>query len=64
LNAANEVAVAAFLDGALAFTGIADVVERTLGSVDAPPARDLDDLVAVDAEARQVAGSLTRELVR
>jgi 1-deoxy-D-xylulose-5-phosphate reductoisomerase len=64
LNAANEVAVAAFLDGALAFTGIPDVVERTLASVDAPRARDLDDLLAVDAEARQVAGSLTRELVR
>jgi 1-deoxy-D-xylulose-5-phosphate reductoisomerase len=64
LNAANEVAVAAFLDGALAFTGIPDVVERTLASVAGPRARDLDDLLAVDAEARQVAGSFTRELVR
>ena len=32
LNAANEVAVAAFLEGALPFLGIADVVERTLGA--------------------------------
>ena len=63
LNAANEVAVARFLDGALPFLGIPDVVERTLASVEAPPARDLADLVAVDAEARHVAGALTREPV-
>ncbi len=63
LNAANEVAVASFLDGKLPLTGIADVVERTLSAVDAPPARDLDDLVAADAEARRVAAALTREPV-
>jgi 1-deoxy-D-xylulose-5-phosphate reductoisomerase len=63
LNAANEVAVASFLDGTLPFLGIPDVVERTLATVNAPPARDLDDLIAVDAEARRVAGTLTRELV-
>jgi 1-deoxy-D-xylulose-5-phosphate reductoisomerase len=63
LNAANEVAVAAFLDERLPFLGIPDVVERTLSGVDAPPARDLDDLLAVDAEARRVASALTRELV-
>jgi 1-deoxy-D-xylulose 5-phosphate reductoisomerase len=43
--------------------GIADVVERTLSSVAAPPAQDLDALVAIDAEARQTASALTRELV-
>jgi 1-deoxy-D-xylulose-5-phosphate reductoisomerase len=63
LNAANEVAVAAFLDERLPFLGIADVVERTLSSVEAPPANDLDALVAVDAEARRTASALTRELV-
>jgi 1-deoxy-D-xylulose-5-phosphate reductoisomerase len=63
LNAANEVAVAAFLDGALPFLGIAEVVERTLSSVESPPARDLDELTAVDAEARRHASALTRELV-
>jgi 1-deoxy-D-xylulose-5-phosphate reductoisomerase len=63
LNAANEVAVASFLDGTLSFLGIPDVVERTLATVDAPPARTLDDLIAIDAEARRVAGTLTRELV-
>jgi 1-deoxy-D-xylulose-5-phosphate reductoisomerase len=63
LNAANEVAVGAFLDEQLPFLGIADVVERTLSSVDSPPVHDLDELVAVDAEARRTASALTRELV-
>jgi 1-deoxy-D-xylulose-5-phosphate reductoisomerase len=63
LNAANEVAVAAFLDSRLPFLGIADVVERTLSSVDAGPADDLDELRAVDSEARRAASALTRELV-
>jgi 1-deoxy-D-xylulose-5-phosphate reductoisomerase len=63
LNAANEVAVARFLGGTLPFLGIAEVVERTLAACDAPPARDLDDLLAVDAEARRRAGDLQAELV-
>jgi 1-deoxy-D-xylulose-5-phosphate reductoisomerase len=63
LNAANEVAVAAFLDGTLPFLGIAEVVERTLAAQDAPPARDLDELVAVDRDARGTAATLLRELV-
>jgi 1-deoxy-D-xylulose-5-phosphate reductoisomerase len=63
LNAANEVAVAAFLDGRLPFTGIPEVVERTLNAIDAPVARDLEELTAVDAEARRIASAHTRELV-
>jgi 1-deoxy-D-xylulose-5-phosphate reductoisomerase len=62
LNAANEVAVAAFLAGELPFLGIPDVVERTLSSVEAPPVDDLEGLVAVDAEARHLAESLTRQV--
>jgi 1-deoxy-D-xylulose-5-phosphate reductoisomerase len=54
-NAANEVAVAAFLDERLPFLGIAAVVEETLASVSGAPARDLDDLVAADREARRLA---------
>ena len=54
-NAANEVAVAAFLAGRIAFTDIATVVEETLARVDGTPARDLDDLVAADEEARRLA---------
>jgi 1-deoxy-D-xylulose-5-phosphate reductoisomerase len=63
LNAANEVAVASFLEGGLPFLGIPDVVERTLSQVDASPAAHVEDLVAVDAEARRVAAALSRELV-
>jgi 1-deoxy-D-xylulose-5-phosphate reductoisomerase len=54
-NAANEVAVAAFLDSRLSFPGIAETVEEALDAVDGSPARDLDDLVAADAEARGAA---------
>ena len=63
LNAANEVAVAAFLEGGLPFLGIADVVERTLAQIDCVPAQDLDELAAMDAEARRIATALTRQLV-
>jgi 1-deoxy-D-xylulose-5-phosphate reductoisomerase len=63
LNAANEVAVATFLDGRLPFPGIPEVVERTLNAIEAPLARDLEELTAVDAEARRVASMHTRELV-
>ena len=54
-NAANEVAVAAFLEGRLSFLGIAATVEETLAGVEGAPARDLDDLVEADAEARRLA---------
>jgi 1-deoxy-D-xylulose-5-phosphate reductoisomerase len=54
-NAANEVAVAAFLDGRLPFLGIAEVVEETLERSTGAPARDLDGLIEADAEARSVA---------
>ena len=55
-NAANEVAVAAFLAGTLPFLGIAEVVAEVLDACDGAPARDLDDLMAADAEARRYAG--------
>jgi 1-deoxy-D-xylulose-5-phosphate reductoisomerase len=63
LNAANEVAVSAFLEGRLPFLGIADVVERTLAQIDCVPAADLAELTAMDAEARRIATALTRQLV-
>src|SRR6266540_500413 len=52
-NAANEVAVAAFLAGKLPFLAIAEVVAEALAAVDGAPARDLDDLITADAEARR-----------
>ena len=54
-NAANEVAVAAFLQGRIAFLDIAEVVVETLARIDGAPARDLDDLVEADEEARRLA---------
>jgi len=54
-NAANEVAVAAFLEGRIGFPEIADTVVEALDQVDGAAARDLDDLVAADAEARRAA---------
>lgn len=54
-NAANEIAVAAFLEGRLPFLGISEVVEETLDQVDGDPAGDLDDLIEADAEARRIA---------
>ena len=53
-NAANEIGVAAFLEGRLPFLGIAEVVEETLAAVDGAPARDLDDLMEADAAARRL----------
>jgi 1-deoxy-D-xylulose-5-phosphate reductoisomerase len=54
-NAANEIAVSAFLEGRLPFLGIGDVVAETLERVDGAPARELDDLIDADAEARIIA---------
>jgi 1-deoxy-D-xylulose-5-phosphate reductoisomerase len=54
-NAANEVAVHAFLEGRLPFLAIAEVVEAAIAEADGAAARDLDDLVDADAEARRLA---------
>jgi 1-deoxy-D-xylulose-5-phosphate reductoisomerase len=62
LNAADEVAVAAFLDGRIPFTGIAAVIERILEEMPARPVTHFDDLFATDAEARERAAAAAREL--
>lgn len=62
LNAADEVAVAAFLDGRIPFTGIAAVIERTLEEMPAQPVTHFDDLFATDTEARERAAAGVREL--
>jgi 1-deoxy-D-xylulose-5-phosphate reductoisomerase len=56
LNAANEVAVQAFLDERLSFKGIARVIERVLESVPVAPVGHFSDLYTVDDHAREVAG--------
>jgi 1-deoxy-D-xylulose-5-phosphate reductoisomerase len=58
LNAADEVAVGAFLDGRIPFTAIAEVVEGTLAAIPARAPGHFDDLYAVDAEARERAREL------
>jgi 1-deoxy-D-xylulose-5-phosphate reductoisomerase len=55
LNAANEVAVHAFLAGDLSFTGIPRVIESTLSELPTQPVRHFSDLYAADAQARDVA---------
>jgi 1-deoxy-D-xylulose-5-phosphate reductoisomerase len=54
-NAANEVAVAAFLDGRIRFPEIARLVEDALAGVGGAPARDISELVEADGEARRLA---------
>jgi 1-deoxy-D-xylulose-5-phosphate reductoisomerase len=58
LNAADEVAVGAFLEGRIAFTAIAEVIEATLDSMPLAEPTHFDDLYAADAEARERAARL------
>jgi 1-deoxy-D-xylulose-5-phosphate reductoisomerase len=62
LNAANEIAVHAFLTGRLGFMGIPAVIERTLDRVGAGAVHAFDTLYRADAEARSVAGELVAEV--
>ncbi|MEX2108053.1 MAG: 1-deoxy-D-xylulose-5-phosphate reductoisomerase [Solirubrobacterales bacterium] len=62
LNAADEVAVAAFLDRRIPFTGIATAIERVLEEMPAEPVGHFDDLFATDAEARRRAEDQVRGL--
>jgi 1-deoxy-D-xylulose-5-phosphate reductoisomerase len=55
LNAANEAAVAAFLDGSLPFLRIADVISATLDAIPARRVDDLESVMTADAEARAAA---------
>ncbi len=58
LNAANEVAVAAFLDRRITFGMITRLVERAMNAVEAVPVRDLDDIHRADQAARAEVGRL------
>lgn len=58
LNAANEIAVHAFLNGRLGFLGIADVIAGTLDELPGEPIRAFETLYAADREAREVAADL------
>jgi 1-deoxy-D-xylulose-5-phosphate reductoisomerase len=56
LNAANEIAVHAFLEGRLGFLDIPAVIEETLAALPGEPLRTFDSLYEADREARRVAG--------
>ena len=52
MNAANEVAVRAFLDGTCRFGGIAQIVENVLEQTRAEPPESLDEIAIIDADSR------------
>ncbi len=61
LNAANEVAVAAFLDGRIGFCEISAMVAEALRQVDAAAPHSVDEVVALDQETRERASALVAE---
>lgn len=63
LNAANEVAVAAFLAGEIGFLEIAAIVEDTLARYDPAAPEALDAVLAIDADARRIAGERVKDCV-
>jgi 1-deoxy-D-xylulose-5-phosphate reductoisomerase len=61
MNAANEVAVAAFLERTLAFTDIVEVIEEVLESHEATEATSLDQVLSADTWARQEAAAAIKK---
>jgi 1-deoxy-D-xylulose-5-phosphate reductoisomerase len=59
LNASDEEAVQAFLDGEITFDRIPEVVQKALDDVGSGPVRDFDELIAVDEASREI----SRELI-
>jgi 1-deoxy-D-xylulose-5-phosphate reductoisomerase len=59
-NAANEVAVRAFLDQRVRFTDLADIVSEAVDRVGPSPVRDVTDVIEADRQARQVASEAAR----
>ena len=64
LNASNEVAVAEFLAEKIRFTDIASVVEATLAQAEIKAADSLEAVLAADAQAREIAGTLISEFAQ
>jgi 1-deoxy-D-xylulose-5-phosphate reductoisomerase len=63
LNAANEVAVDAFLSGCLRLTDIPATISEVLSQMETGPAYTLDDVLCADAQARSIAAELIQVLV-
>jgi 1-deoxy-D-xylulose-5-phosphate reductoisomerase len=64
LNAADEIAVQAFLDGQIAFPEIAEVVEETLSRQPAREPRTIGEVIEIDRESRRLAGEIVRRPAR
>jgi 1-deoxy-D-xylulose-5-phosphate reductoisomerase len=64
LNAADEVAVAAFLAGQIPFASIPEIVSRALEALPVHPPAHFEDLFEADRRAREVAGELVGSTVR
>lgn len=62
LNAADEVSVAAFLEGRISFSDIATVIEQTLDDIGSGPARGFEELFAVDEASRERASEIINGL--
>ena len=62
LNAANEIAVASFLDKRLGFLDIASLVGEVLARYDPPAPASIDAVLEIDGEARRVAAALTGKI--
>jgi len=63
LNAANEIAVQSFLSRTIGFLDIARVVEETVSALNDTAIGTLDDILALDAQARRMAGELVRKVM-
>lgn len=61
LNAADEVAVEAFLRNEISFPAIAEVVEETLARVPSRSAASVEELLEIDRQSREAAGTIARE---
>jgi 1-deoxy-D-xylulose-5-phosphate reductoisomerase len=61
LNAANEVAVASFLDSGVAFLDIAEIAQETLACYDPPAPTSIEEVLEVDGQARRRARDITRK---
>ena len=64
MNAANEVAVAAYLQEGIRFSDIAEVIRTTMETHTARDVRTLEDALEADRWAREKAGSLVHALAR
>jgi 1-deoxy-D-xylulose-5-phosphate reductoisomerase len=63
LNAANEIAVDAFLQKKIAFTSIAEIIENVLGESSITDVNTLDDILAADRAAREITQTHLHDLL-